>query len=312
MTARRDEASGTIWNEWHPQPRPCVTLELLKDFRLLYSQVACGEIETDWFVTWSSHPTAFSLGGDLDLFRRCVQSQDWATLDEYADLCIDAIYHHVSGFGKGVNSIAVVQGSALGGGFETVLAMDFVIAEPAAEFGLPEMLFNLFPGMGAYSLLTRKIGPQKAKSFIIEGNVHNTVIMQEFGLVDQVVAAGGGLAAAERFIARWRKHRHGLKTFCQALRCATTETSKTELSSIVRQWVEAARGLTPRDLRMMDLLVRAQHRLKGPSAPAATQESKNPFEHFPAHSVSPFGVKQIVESPVVAPDNSTFANRRVG
>lgn len=293
MTARKDEASGTIWNEWHPRPRPCVTIDLLRDFKSLYTRVANGEIEADWFVTWSSNPAAFSLGGDLELFRRCVQQQDWATLTVYADLCIDAIFSHVSGFGRGVNSIAVVQGPALGGGFETVLSMDFVIAEPAAEFGLPEMLFNLFPGMGAYSLLTRKIGPQKAKSFIIEGHVHNTVIMHEFGLIDQIAATGDGLAAAERFIGRWRKQRHGLKAFCQALRSATTEVSKAELSAIVHQWVEAVRGLTPRDLRVMDLLVSAQHKLKAPAPVEQPAESGGTYVPFPVMSASPFNVKKI-------------------
>jgi DSF synthase len=267
MTARKDEVSSIIWNEWHPQPRPCVTLELLKDFRVLYNRVASGEEETDWFVTWSSHPSAFSLGGDLDLFRRCVQEKDWATLDEYADLCIDAIFSHV--------------------------AMDFVIAEPAAEFGLPEMLFNLFPGMGAYSLLARKIGPQKAKSFILEGHTHHSTIMHEFGLIDQMAPAGQGIDAAARFISRWHKQRHGLRTFSLALRQAATEIAKSELTAIVRQWVDAARGLTARDLRMMDLLVKAQLRLKATPPPLVVQESTNPFQQFPVNSISPFAIKQV-------------------
>src|SRR3546814_11845575 len=50
------------------------------------------------------------------------------------------------------------QGEALGGGFEALLCFDVVIAERSARFGHPEMLFGLFPGMGAYSILARKLG----------------------------------------------------------------------------------------------------------------------------------------------------------
>ena len=46
-------------------------------------------------------------------------------------------------------TIALVQGDALGGGFECALAHDLIIAERSAKLGLPEVLVNLFPGIGA-------------------------------------------------------------------------------------------------------------------------------------------------------------------
>jgi len=45
-------------------------------------------------------------------------------------------------------SIAMIEGTALGGGFEAALAHHFVLAQKGAEFGFPEIAFNLFPGMG--------------------------------------------------------------------------------------------------------------------------------------------------------------------
>ena len=51
-----------------------------------------------------------------------------------------------------------MQGECLGGGFEAALSSDVIVAEKSARFGFPEILFNLFPGMGAYSFLERKIG----------------------------------------------------------------------------------------------------------------------------------------------------------
>ena len=54
-------------------------------------------------------------------------------------------------------TVALIQGDAVGGGFEAMLTDDIVIAEQGAKFGLPEILFNLFPGMGGYSFLRRKV-----------------------------------------------------------------------------------------------------------------------------------------------------------
>jgi DSF synthase len=262
LTVTLDEKRKVAWNEWHPMPRPCVTHALLCDFRTVYAQIASGQVDADYCVTWSSHPEAFSLGGDLDLFRRCVRQGDWGLLQEYADLCVDAIYSHVCGFGRGVTSIALVQGAALGGGWETVLAMDYAFAEEQAEFGLPEMIFNLFPGMGAYSLLARKIGPQKAEKLITEGKTHSAHVLRSLELVEQVSPAGGGLPAVLQFIEKRQKQLRGLQAFARAKRLAATEIAKQELTDIVREWVRSARELTARDLRVMELLVQAQLRLK--------------------------------------------------
>lgn len=42
----------------------------------------------------------------------------------------------------------MVEGSALGGGFEAALAHHFVLSQRDARLGFPEIAFNLFPGMG--------------------------------------------------------------------------------------------------------------------------------------------------------------------
>ena len=56
-----------------------------------------------------------------------------------------------SSFNLPFTTISLVQGDALGGGFEAALCGDIIIAEKQARFGFPEVLFNLFPGMGAYN-----------------------------------------------------------------------------------------------------------------------------------------------------------------
>ena len=65
--------------------------------------------------------------------------------------------------------ISVVEGKALGGGFELVLLTDIIIASPAASFGLPEITLGLIPGMGGTQILTRIVGTKKAMKMILTG-----------------------------------------------------------------------------------------------------------------------------------------------
>src|SRR3712207_4090014 len=99
-----------------------------------------------------------------------------------------------------VITVALVQGDALGGGFECALAHDLIVAERSAKFGLPEVLFNLFPGMGAYSFLSRRIGRQAAERMILSGRVHTAEELHEMGLVDVLAPDGEGEEAVLDFV----------------------------------------------------------------------------------------------------------------
>ena len=101
-------------------------------------------------------------------------------------------------------TVALVQGDAIGGGFEAMLTNDVVIAERAAKFGLPEILFNLFPGMGAHSFLRRRVGERMARVLIEDGRSRSADEMRELGLVDVVCEPGEGEATLRQFVARPR------------------------------------------------------------------------------------------------------------
>ena len=105
----------------------------------------------------------------------------------YAKLCIDNIYPRTQAFfTPTLTKITLVQGDALGGGFECALASDVIVAEESAQMGLPEILFNLFPGMGAYSLLSRKLDPVRAERMILSGRLYSAAELHDIGLVDIV------------------------------------------------------------------------------------------------------------------------------
>mgnify|MGYP001949988717 CR=1 FL=1 len=65
--------------------------------------------------------------------------------------------------------VAVVEGKALGGGFELSLLTDIIVASPSAGFGLPEITLGLIPGIGGTQFLTRIVGTKKATQMIMTG-----------------------------------------------------------------------------------------------------------------------------------------------
>ncbi len=65
--------------------------------------------------------------------------------------------------------VAVVEGKALGGGFELALLTDIIVASPNASFGLPEITLGLIPGIGGTQHLTRIVGPMVATKMILAG-----------------------------------------------------------------------------------------------------------------------------------------------
>jgi DSF synthase len=214
----------------------------------------------NYYVTASRIPGVFNTGGDLALFSMLIKTQDREALAQYAKLCIDNVYPRTQAFfSPTLTKIVLVQGDALGGGFECALASDVIVAEESAQMGLPEILFNLFPGMGACSLLARRVGIRAAEELVLSGKILTAAELHRFGVVDVVATDGQGETAVRNWIARNEKRRNGLQAVLRA-RHLIHPLMREELEGIVELWVEAAMRLRERDLKMMSRLVRAQVR----------------------------------------------------
>ena len=83
--------------------------------------------------------------------------------------------------------IASVFGYALGGGFELALSCDLVVAAEGTQLGLPEARVGLLPAGGGTQLLTRKVGPARAKELIYTGRRFDAAEGAAMGLVQRVV-----------------------------------------------------------------------------------------------------------------------------
>jgi enoyl-CoA hydratase len=83
--------------------------------------------------------------------------------------------------------IAAVNGYALGGGCETLMACDIVIAAKSAKIGQPEINLGVHPGFGGTQRLPRLIGRMKAKELILTGRNIDANEAFEIGLANMVV-----------------------------------------------------------------------------------------------------------------------------
>ena len=254
-----DYENAAYWLRMNPFPRPCFNEDLLVEIRRFIDGLRGTIPQPAGYVVLASQiPGIFNLGGDLEVFREAIKRRDAARLRHYARLCVDDLYPWHCNFDLPVTTISLVQGDALGGGLEAALASTYVIAEESARLGFPEVLFNLFPGMGAYSFLRKKVGRRIADRLITSGNLYSAQQLFDLGVVDAVAPDGEGEEAVSRFIRQHSRSANGRRAYEQVCRDIDALTRE-ELEAVAEIWVQAALRLTERDLRMMERLVRAQH-----------------------------------------------------
>ena len=98
--------------------------------------------------------------------------------------------------------IGVINGAALGGGYEVVLFCDMVIASEKAKFGQPEIKVGVLPPIACYAL-PRLLPWPRAMEILLSGDIFTATEAQEMGLVNQVYPADEFAAGAEKFLQKF-------------------------------------------------------------------------------------------------------------
>jgi DSF synthase len=267
MQVELDHHAKALFCFMRPEGRPSYTPELLRDMSIIQKSIYRATAGTEpapfrYVVVGSRIPGAFNLGGDLELFERQIRAGDRAALHAYAHACIDIVHTNATGYDRKVTTVALVQGAALGGGFEAALSCNHIVAEKSATFGLPEVLFNLFPGMGAYSFLSRRLDAVRAERLILSGKVFTATELYDMGLVDVLADDGDGEAALRAYLTKLDRRHNAHQAVLQA-RHLVNPLTRRELIDVVDVWVEAALRLEDAALRKMTRLVKAQNRRHG-------------------------------------------------
>jgi DSF synthase len=273
-----NEALGAAIFRMMPQPRPCFTPGLLADihtYQHYLSQMVSYDVAKSGHSNWqyavfaSGDPQTFNLGGDLARFADLIEHQDRDALMRYAVACINGAYGFHSHMDQPITTIALVQGNAQGGGFEAALSCNVIIAERGTMLGFPEVLFNMFPGMGAYSFLSRRVGHGIAERLIYSGDLYSAESLYDLGVIDVLAEAGEGLSSLTSYVRTARRRSNALKLI-QHVRHTYNRVPYDELLSITTRWVDAALQLGSAELGIMKRLVRAQNKRSEKLAQTAT------------------------------------------
>jgi len=260
-----DKQTGALWTFMRPRGRPSYNPAFLEDFHAWQRGIAAmfaerpGDIQ--YLVLGSRTPGVFSLGGDLHHFLAKIQERDRQGLVDYGESCVRILHRNMATLGLPMITIGLAQGDALGGGFESLLSFNVIIAERDAKFGFPETMFGLFPGMGAYSLVARRVGAAFAEEMMLTGRIYSADDMKELGLVHVVVEPGQGVEAARDYMQRNRRRHVGNRGVFKVGREVNPLTLD-ELDRIVQIWADACLQLSDHDLKVMQRLLAAQDKLQ--------------------------------------------------
>jgi enoyl-CoA hydratase/carnithine racemase len=140
---------------------------------------------------------AFIAGADLKEFKRILGDRE-------------AMAEHVSTTrpvfdawaALEVPVVAAVNAHAMGGGLEFALVCDFIVADPRAKFGLPEVTLGLMPGAGGTQRLARRVGLAWARRMALTGKPIDAEMAAAIGLADEIAEPGEVREAADAFAIR--------------------------------------------------------------------------------------------------------------
>ena len=244
------------------KPIQCYSLAGLTEMQRVLDDIAASPGLVRHLVLSSDVAGVFNFGGDLSLFVLLIRARDVESLRMYGRRCVDLVWWLENASSRGLHTTVLVQGDTLGGGLESVMPFHKVIFERSAQAGFPEVLFNLFPGMGAWNFVIRKAGFSIANEMILSGRLYTADQLYRRHLVDLVVDDGDGEAAIETVLESVNPRLRGTLAALEARRVASPITYEA-LMTIVDLWTDSALTLTDRDLRLMERLARAQVRKAG-------------------------------------------------
>ncbi len=268
LTVEYEPEYRAVWTTLRYPGRPCVSLDLLREMeqgqKMIQQEARAGYEQGDdsrllYQIIASDRPGVFNLGGDLKYFIQLIRAKDRERLFEYAKLSIDLAYPLATNYGIPFTTISLVQGEALGGGFEGALSTSVLIAERGSKFGFPETVFGMFPGMGAFSFLARRLSPSVAKRIINSGKVYSAEELYDMGVVDVLAPDGKGKQAVYDYM-QHRQNRHlgfqGVDILAEQFNPLTYK----ELLDVIVLWVDTAMQLSDKNIRLMEYLIRAQEK----------------------------------------------------
>ena len=266
-----DPSSNTQWTSFKQDAPTKMTKGIVDDLKFIQKIIKIETkkaLENDqkcrihYHVLASEIPNVFNLGGDLEYLSHLIRNKDVDALRKFSLSCVELIYNNAVSFGLPITTISLVQGTALAGGFEAALSSNVLIAERQSKMSLPEVMFNMFPGMGAYQLLCRRVPPSMAEKIILSGKTYTAEQMFDLGIVDILAEPGQGEDAVWSYIKRHQNQSNAEWNFRQMVNDVNPPIRLQDLEKSVEYWIESALKLNENDLKHIEFLIRVQRQTR--------------------------------------------------
>lgn len=135
-------------------------------------------------IVLAGNGASFSAGADLNWMKRAAEQDEYANREDA--LALAKMFDTLNTCPKPV--VALVQGTALGGGVGLAACCDIVIAQPETLFGLTEVRLGLIPAVISPFVIA-KIGPSAARRYFLTGERFTAVEALRIGLIHEVASA---------------------------------------------------------------------------------------------------------------------------
>ncbi len=265
LSVRYDQEDKAIWLYLNPKDRPRLSVELVNNIlevskaiqRYYENSGVLDKFPVNFFVVASQTKNIFNYGGDLGYFIKLVEENNKDELYRYTKLCVDNVYLFNVNLNLPLETIALVQGTALGGGFELALSCSTLIAQESAKMGFPESRFNLFPGVGGYTFLARKNGIRVAEEMIKSGKIYLSKELLNMGVINEMVNDDEGVSFVKKYM---KKQNKNFKSHLALLKARQIHMSLSydELMKIAKLWMDMVFRLSKNDIKAMKRLINAQ------------------------------------------------------
>ena len=201
--------------------------ELAKE--LIHALRVLGKAENVRAVMLCSAVQVFIAGADIAMMKEYSETKNINTMLDFGRK-LQAANRLLEEMSK--PTIAVINGHALGGGFELALWCDFRFICHNARVGLPEIKLGLLPGAGGIQKMVRMVGYSRALRLMLEGKQLSALEAYELGLVEQVCSETDLLETAIAFAEAMAKL--PVKAVTEIKNCANVAVNGDSLTSFKR------------------------------------------------------------------------------
>ncbi len=264
ISVRYDSKTLAIWGYGNPQSCPCLNSSLLQEFHNLHLEIQDyfrhnnmkPKIPIRFFVYASQIPDIYSYGGSLDTLYDMIKNNRKDKLKECASIALKVMHGNFVGYDLPIHTITFVEGDAIGGGFEAALSTQAIVSEEQGFFGLQQMRFNVFSGLG-YGFLVRKAGLSQSEKIISSAEIYTAKQLYDMGLIQKLATKGEGKKVIDKYMRQYNRSFNAMQAMHKA-KLHYTSYYYSELEYMANLWIETLVSLDPTELAILNKIAETQ------------------------------------------------------